>query len=260
MTDNHSSTNHVMPAVGLPYLPLNPRWMQEHPCFLSADPKLVRACINMLVAASRNAPQASISASYESLAFVTGLTERELTDNFHKLTHGWELRNERMVHTEMQSLCDAMWARHGAALDELSVDLVSMAQSPDAFELTSASPESSTKGRRKLPKNWRPLPETLKELAVRGFVTPEEQDAIIAKMTNWALSKAEKKNNWDATLLNFADKDLQWNPRPVAGRGVVPFVPGGSGSRFGALMTSKGEAARNANKSIMASLRNRDGS
>ena len=67
-------------------------------------------------------------------------------------------------------------------------------------------------------------------------------------MRNWADSGAVMKNDWDATLMIFADRE----PRPPKS-GVVPFVP--ANGRFGGLV-NKGEAARATNQSVMSQVRN----
>ena len=233
---------------GLPYLPLNPAWVQESPCFLSGDASLVRAGINMLVAAWRNAPKTSIPSSYPSLSLITGLPEASIASAFPALVYGWELHEGRLVHVEMQKFCDALWARHGEGLAHFVIDAAAVAQAPEEFELVGDEPVSSrTKGRRRLTPQWSPSQKSMVKLEAMGF-NQDQCAAIISKMRNWADSGAVMKNDWDATLMIFADRE----PRPPKS-GVVPFVP--ANGRFGGLV-NKGEAARATNQSVMSQVRN----
>lgn len=204
--------------------------------------------MRMLVAAWRNAPKASLSANYSSLGHICGLDERTLHENFEKLSFGWELRDGRLVHMGLQDFCDVMWARHGEVLGQFAVDAAAVAQAPDEFELTTQEPVATrTRGRHLMPKEWVPSQVTIKKLEAMGFTEVAQQEELASKMRNWADSSNQMKNNWDATLLIFAQRE----PKPVQ-RGAVPYVP----SRFASLL-NKGEAARSVNQSVMAQARER---
>jgi hypothetical protein len=240
----------AMPAqgFGLPHLPLDPKWIEEHPCFFSDNPMLVRACMRMIVAAWRNAPAASLSANYASLGHVCGLDEQTLHENFEDLAVGWELIDGRLVHKGLKEFCDVMWSRHGEILGQFAIDAAAVAQSPDEFVLATQEPVARrTRGRHLLPKDWKPSLETVKKLEAMGF-PEDEQDKLKNAMRNWADASNHMRNNWDAQLMSFAERA----PKPIQKTSGVPYVP----SRFGNL-THKGEIARSVNQSVMAQIRER---
>ena len=236
-------------GVGLPHLPLNPKWIEEHPCFFSDNPLLVRACMRMVIAAWRNAPRASLSVNYASLCHISGLDERTLHEHFEELSTGWELRDGRLVHLGLQDFCDVLWARHGEVLGQFSIDAAAVAQAPEEFELTAQEPVTKrTRGRHLMPKEWTATPSTVKKLEAMGFTDPSQQEELASNMRNWADSTNQLRTNWDATLLIFAQRA----PKPVQRNAHVPYVT----SRFGSI-ANKGEAARAVNQSVMAQARER---
>lgn len=240
---------------GLPHMPLKEQWLTENPCFLSGNARLVRACVAMLTSAWRNEPAASLSPSFASLAAVTGLTEQEIAENFELLTQGWELRDERLFHIEMESLVERLLAKHGDVLIEIADRAVLATQNPEDFELLSpAEAESKGKGKRILREEWRPSPATIQTLAAMGISDKEDVDYIVSVMRDWAKSNAEKRANWDSTLLNFARKEPQRNfpTRKNAPSVVSAMVPGGT--RFSGLV-SKGQVATTHNEDVFSRVR-----
>lgn len=238
-------------AGGLMHLPINPRWISEHPCFLSNEPALVRACFSMIAAAWRNFPDVSIPASYPALGHITGLSEVQIGSAFRDLAHGWELRDGRLVHVELQVLGDRMWERHAETFEQITVDAAAIMQAPEDFDLTMPEAVSSrTKGRKLLPPAWSPSTASIARLIGMGYSEQSHRDALVSKMRDWANSTDQKKTNWDATLMVFASRE----PRPSFGLSSLPGVP--VGGRFGGLI-NRGEAAKANNSAAMEQARQR---
>jgi hypothetical protein len=243
---------------GLPYMPLKEQWLTESPCFLSGDARLVRACVAMLIKAWRNEPAASLAPNLASLAAVTGLTEKEVADNFEALTTGWELREERLFHIEMEVLVERLLAKHGETLIDIAERTIVATQNPDDFQLLpSSDAESKAKGKRALRPEWRPSRDTVKTLAAMGISEQCDVDYIVAVMRDWHQSTGEKRVNWDSTLLNFARKEPQKNfPSNKATSVVAGMVPGGT--RFSGLV-SKGVEATSHNVNMFTRVRQGQG-
>lgn len=238
----------------LPYIPLKEQWLTESPLFLSGDARLVRAGAKMLLAAWRNSPAGSLAPSYAYLADVTGLSEAEIGAHYEHLTRGWEIRGERLFHIEMSALCERLHQRHGETISIMAEDAVLAAQSPENFEL-SVGPvaESKNKGKRALRPSWRPSTATLQDLAARGVSAPEDVDYLVEKMRLWARAGAVKRSDWDATLVQFADREPHTNLPSKRSSAVVPLV-GASPSRFGGIV-SRGEAATHHNVGVFERVR-----
>lgn len=237
----------------LPYMPLNEQWLAEHPLFLSGDARLVRACMRMMLRAWRSVPAGSLLPSFSALADVTGLTEREIQENYSDLTHGWELRDERLFHVELSDLCDRITRRHGEFLEQVAEDAATLIQGPEDFTLTlSAAEPSKNKGKRAFPKNFVPSQDTRRKLAVLGISTDEDVAHLVEVMSNWALSKGEKRSNWDATLMIFANSEAKANLPSF--RSAIPLVGTSAPSRFGGLL-AKGDAALRHNRSAFDRVR-----
>ena len=235
-------------------MPVAEQWIFESPLFLSDDARLVRAGMRMLAAAWRSNPAGSLSPSFAYISSVTGLSEREISDHYVALTSGWELRDERLFHVEMSALCDRLARRHGDALAAVAEDAVAACQDPESFELTAGAPEPHrNKGKRALRPNWRPSPETVKELFAKGIETPEDQEYVIQRMRNWAKSEAVRKVDWDATLLNLADRIRHWELPSKKNASPLPLV--GASSRFPSLAVNRAEHARANNLGMFESLR-----
>jgi hypothetical protein len=237
----------------LPYVPLKEQWITENPLFLSGDARLVRAAMKMLVAAWRGSPAGSLSPSYAYLADLTGLTEAEIGAHYEHLTRGWEIRGERLHHVEMSALCERLLQRHGETISIMAEDAVLAAQSPENFELgVGPAVESKNKGKRALRPSWRPSMDTIRDLAARGVTATEDIDFLVEKMRVWARGGAVKRADWDATLLQFADREPHTN-LPSKRSAVVPFV-GMPSSRFGG-MVSRGDAAVHHNTDVFQRVR-----
>lgn len=245
---------------GLPYMPLKEQWLTESPSFLSGNARLVRACVAMLTKAWRNDPIASLAPSFASLAAITGLTEEEVGQHFEALTTGWELREERLFHIEMEALAERLLAKHGDVLIEIAERSILATQNPEDFVLVASSTDEGTKarGKRALRPEWRPSSDCRKDLAAMGITDNQDVDYIVGIMRNWALSNGEKKVNWDATLLNFARKEPLRNfpSRRNETSVVAGMVPGAT--RFGGLV-SKGAAATFHNEDVFSRVRQQGG-
>lgn len=239
---------------GLPYMPLSEQWLFEHPAFVGGDARLVRACVRMLASAWRNAPAGSLAPSFASLSSVTGLTEAEISEHYETLTHGWELRDERLFHVGLSDLCERLAARHGEALMAVAEEAVAASQDPDSFELTAGAPVAhANKGKKILRDSWRPSPETIKELIARGIREAEDQEYVLKRMRLWAKSQAIKRADWDATLLTFADRMPHSELPSKRLSPALPFVSPAPGGRFSGLV-NKSEAARANNFSVFDSI------
>lgn len=238
-------------SIALPYLSLNPLWMQEAGFFASENPAVVRAGFQMLVAAWRNAPCASVLPDHKSIARITGLAESEVIENMDVLSDGWDLVDGRLVHLGMQELFDSMFAKNGEALAEIGSRAASIAQSPDDFDLIAQvdAPTHGNKGKRALPKGWQPDETTRKHLAAKGYVSEEDIQDLVQVMSDWAASKGERRTDWNATLRGFATK----TPRTTA---ILPFVQP-SMDRFSAF--TRKESVLNHNHSVLDRARQRGG-
>ncbi|HWS26701.1 MAG TPA: hypothetical protein VN259_09055 [Xanthomonadales bacterium] len=245
---------------GLGYVAIAPQWLTESDAFHHEDGRVVRAACLMLQSAWQSTPAGSIGSSFKSIARVCGLSEVEVGEHYEVLTAGWELRGERLCHLGMTDLCERLANRFGPVLEQMQLQSVIVSQAPEDFELSSPEPVSRrTKGRHRLPADFR-ISESMRQHMIReGFVTEEDQNWIFNLHRSWAESSGVMRNNWEASLENFVSKEPKRNipsrinasASAIALNSRAPARP----SRFGLA----GQSSRDHNQSLMAAARSQEG-
>lgn len=239
------------------YLPFDPSWLDEADVFHHRDGRVVAAGFAMLVAAWRSEPAGSIGASFKALSRASGLSEIEVGEHYEVLTHGWQLRDDRLYHIKLSDLCERLHERFAPALEQIALQAAVVVQAPEDFTLQAPEPEHRrTRGRTKFPAVLPITNEIRQHMLKEGFVTQEDQDWIFTKHRDWARAEGVLRNDWAASLCSFVSKEHKRNiPSRQTASVVSPMARSGLSrqNRFG----SAGFAAENHNASMMASVRER---
>jgi hypothetical protein len=239
---------------GLPYVPLDPSWLEESAAFQSENPRVVRALLKLLAYAWNATPAASIPTDFRVIASVTGLTEIEVGDHHASLFAGWTLRDGRLHFDKMFSICERIQSRFADTLQSLAEQAAAVIQSPEDFNLAPQEFVSASKGRRILPKNWGLNPNLRDWLTANDFSTEEDVAFIVQKFITHYRSVGGKMLDWDQAFQNFCLKENRRNlpsnmTRSLVTAGAIPSRM----ARYGAA----GVAAGMHNQDVMAAAHRR---
>lgn len=245
---------------GLGYVAIAPRWLMESEAFHHGDGRVVRAAFLMLQSAWQAEPAGSIGSSFKAISRASGLSEVEVGEHYETLTAGWELRGERLCHLGMSALCERLASRFGPVLEQIELQSAILPQAPEDFELSCPEPVSRrTKGRHRLPADFRISDRMRQHMISEGFVTEEDQEWIFNLHKSWAQSSAVMRNDWEASLENFVSKEPKRNipSRAKASDSAIALVSRvpARPNRFGLA----GQSSRDHNQSVLAAARSQEG-
>lgn len=204
------------------HVPVQPHWLAYLPAFQSGDARLVRASINMLMAAFHGQPAGTLPKTVEAIATVTHLTVDEVKEHFPTLVAGWKTTQEAICFEPMAQMAARLATEYGDALRRLQ-DGVSVAiAAPDLFNTEllpdqGAALESKVTGKtllkaqdllgktaakRLLPDGAQITPDIRDILMGRHF-TADTHDEIWQLFVDYHQSKGTRSANWTAEFRNW---------------------------------------------------------
>lgn len=244
--------NTVSSISHLPYMPLDPSWIEQSQAFFHADARLARAYVRLLIAAWRGVPAGSIPSSQAYLAAATSLPEDFVSEHYVTLTDGFELHDDgRLYHGGIAKACARLTDNFSKEIEGYALAAAMAVQDPEQFVLGAV--ETRTKkprGKTLLPKDFGfdKHPDLRGWCAENDYPHPEQQDWVMNKFCDWAWGKGEMYKEWDAVFRNFARNQIGYGragmpmPRSVArNHGPSPF----SGLSRSALTRGDAAAMRN---------------
>jgi len=115
------------------YVPLQPAWLTHLPSFQSTDARIVRGCLNMLMAAFHGQPAGTLPDTDEALATAAQLPLEVVRKYRALLTHGWKMDKKGLVFTPMFDLAARLSNEYSDALNRLQDATLIAMQAPDLF-------------------------------------------------------------------------------------------------------------------------------
>lgn len=264
-----TQTNVSNSAFGaMPYLMLDPAWVEQSQAFLHADARLAKGYLALIVAAWRGAPAGSIPASHAFLAQASGLPLEAVGEHYDILTEAFELRGGRLHHIHMSAMAERLMSKHGAAIEEFTLSTAMAAQAPDLFGVAVVeSAKSRTGAKRAMPKGfgYDSNPEIETWAAANGYPEPEDRAWIMERFIEGARSKGFKYVDWAAAFRVWAKKEINdFGRKPPSVAKQFIEASGGTAGRespFSRLTRgpstvsrSKGEAAVAHNQAVFAAV------
>ena len=261
----------------LPFMPLDPAWIEQAESFRHPDPRMLKASLKLLFAAWRGAPAASIPSSHSYIAEATGLPQDLVAERYITLTDGFELGEDgRLHHLAMTAICTKMMEGYGPEIESYTVALAMVAQDPEQFSLMSVEAGktgSKLRGKTLLPKGFGfdSHPELRPWCGDNGYPAPNQQTFVMAAFVDWTTSRGDKYKDWASTFRTWARNEISYRKYPpppewpvghpgVTGQ-MVQRMPGGPGAAFAGLSRSRtapatrGEQALDHNRSLMGAGR-----
>lgn len=232
----------------LPYMPLDPSWIEQSQAFFHADPRVGRAYVRLLIAAWRGVPAGSVPASQSFIAAATSLSEDLVAEHYVTLIDGFELRGDgRLYHGGIAKISGLMTDNFAKEIEGYALASVMASQDPAQFVLGAVEVRTKKpRGKTLLPKDFGfdKHPELRAWCAENDYPHPEQQDWIMVKFCDWAWGKGEMYKEWDAVFRNFARNQIGYGRVGMPTPGVVSSLR--KPSPFGGLSRSaptKGDAA-----------------
>jgi len=237
----------------LTFVPLQPHWLAQLAAFQSEDPQLVRASINLLLAAFHGQPCGTIPDSVESIATLAHLTKTCVQDNLEVLVQGWTRRGATFNFDPMVQFSQRVSAEHGDALERLQhATLVAMA-APDLFNSELLTEQGQALGTQvgpalqraaatyalaptKIPKllpNDAGLSAEMIQFLDKEGAHPDTHQAIWERFFDYHTSKGVKSASWPASFRHWFKNQKEFD-RAVAQ---------GTNSQTGALTQDKKASA-----------------
>jgi hypothetical protein len=240
------------PLSSLPWFTLDPAWVEQSAAFTDADPRMPAAYIRLLLAAWRGLPAATIPASHQYIAQVTGLDVGRVGEKFEVLTEGFELLSDgRLHHAQMERLALRLGERFGADIEELSVSAAMAVQDPQRFALVAAETAGAgTRGRRSLPKGfgYEMHPQLRHWCAEQGFDASQDQQWLMDRFIDYSVARGERAKDWAAAFRSWAARELSYGRRPPGhnpgAQALLELSRPSASAAFAKLATTRGERAR----------------
>jgi len=115
------------------YVPLQPAWLMSLPAFQSSDARLVRGCLNMLMAAFHGQPAGTLPETEEALATAAQLPVAVVRQHRALLVRGWQKTKHGLTFTPMADLAVRLSEEYSDALTRLQDATLIAMQAPDLF-------------------------------------------------------------------------------------------------------------------------------
>lgn len=253
-------------AIGfLPYMPLDPSWIEHSLAFLHEDRRMLNAYIRLLFAAWRGAPAGSIPATTAYLAMATGMTQEFISEHMEILTEGFvKTDNGRLQHIALAKLCGRMSAQYGREIETFALATAMAAQDPDVFGIMNMEATSKRpKGKTIIPKGFGfdSCSDDLRGWCDQnGYCGRENQDWIMNKFIDYATGRGDRQANWMATFRTYAANEItrfHRNPpfiqqQTIAMDEVIQAPRVNTFMNLGRQPLSKGERSIEHNRDIMS--------
>lgn len=257
----------------LPLMPLDPSWIEQHPAFFHDDPRLAKAALQLLFAAWRGVPAATIPASHAYIAQACALPRELVTEHYVVLTHGFVLGDDGVLHhSHLAHVVDELGKRYGKEIEQYSMSMVMAAQDPEEFAVGSVEGKSTKRprGKTKLPRDfgWQLMPGMEDHLATIGYAAANQRAWLMNDFMDYCSSRGILSQDWTAEFRRYAANQIAsfaWKipaaemPQDMFDAGEGATTPGGGGfARFGrrgaqvGRSASRGDEATNHNLNVFA--------
>jgi hypothetical protein len=255
----------------LPFMPLDPAWIEQHPAFCHDDPRLAKAALQLLFAAWRGVPAGSIPSSQAYVAQATGLPREVVAQHFVLLTEGFFLGEDgRLHHGPLAQVTSALTDRYGKEIEQYGYAMAMAAQDPEEFAVAGVEARSAKKprGMTLIPRDfgWQYLPGMEEFLEANGYPAANQRKWLMQEFMDYCSSRGIKSRDWAAEFRRFASSTLdRFGDRIPAPELPVDLfdaessqkVTQGAFGRFGGRQAgprsvSRGEAATNHNLNAFA--------
>lgn len=235
----------------LSHMPFKPQWLQDLAAFQSSNPRIVRAGLNMLIAAFYNERCGEVDSSLEALATATHLSIEEVEENLPVLTRGWKKvrRGRAYCFEPLAELAKRFDDGFGQALQSLQDRAVAAICSPDlaAQELFDVQGEAlanelsgetvrkaqaipATKVPRRLPEGAQ-MSERMKKVATeKGFTKPQEHEQIWELFYHYYFSQGLTSHSWESEFVRWLNNQLRYG-RLTPDADVPSIYPTGANSQ-----------------------------
>jgi hypothetical protein len=139
----------------LPYLVMDPAWLEQSLAWGHADARLLGARLRLLVSAWRG--DGAMPSSHQYLSQTCGLPADVIAEHYLILTEGFELRGDlRLHHLQMEKMLGAVRQRHGEEIEAFALQTALATIAPDRFSLQDGVAQRgvSTIGKTMLPRGF----------------------------------------------------------------------------------------------------------
>ena len=219
----------------LTFVPLQPSWLAFLPAYQSSDAQVVRASVNLLMAAFYGQPCATIPSTIEALATLSHTPKSVVAENLTLLKEGWKVSGSTMTFVPMQEFAKRLNADQADALERLQHATIVAMAAPDLFssELLPAQGATLTQqvaaGLQKQTEPFLLAPTKVPRLLPEGAglsqelvsfldrlaVSADMHQAIWDRFYDYHASKGMKSPNWPASFRNWY-KNQQEFSRTIA--------------------------------------------
>ena len=247
----------------LPFLPLDPRWLEDSRAFAHTNAALGKAyCLLVLEVWRRGG---SIPDSRDFVARVTGLEAALVAAHWDDLTHGFECNEAdgRLTHKGLSGVMSNMTARYGKEMESFAMAAALSVQEPQEFGLSVVEgvKKKVTRGLTSAPKGFALDSVSINHIAALGYEYKDVQEALVQKFIDFCQSRGQKYKDWQAAFRVFASREVEFR-RPNAAPPVRSLVKGQSASLFGdsgakpiSANTSKSEGVARRNLEMLDRLK-----
>ena len=240
------------------HVPLQPIWLARLPAFQSGDARIVRGCLNMLMAAFHGQPAGSLPNTPEALATTAQLPLDVAVENFKLLTAGWKMGKTSIVFEPMLEMAQRLHSDYSDALQRLQDGVVVAINAPDLFNSELLLQQGSslamqvgaktqriaedamadTNVKRRLPEGATYSGKMAKHMADKGFANETHQE-IWNLFADYHRSRQTASASWESEFRNWLANQIRYG-KLVPTSGEVPEVfrpamtasPAASGPRF----------------------------
>jgi hypothetical protein len=198
----------------LPYMPLDPSWIEQSPAFSHEDASLAKAAMRLLLAAWRGAPCGSIPNSKAYIAQASGVDLVRVDELLQIIAFGFEPREDgRLYHMGIFGLSQKMSERYGSELESFALAHAMASQDPESFSLINldAASKKAPRGKTLIPRTFGF--ETCKDdlrgwCSSNGYPTDEDQIYIMERFLDYANGRGDKQKDWGATFRTYARNEI----------------------------------------------------
>lgn len=245
----------------LPFMPLNPAWLEHSSAFIHPDPLVFKAALRLLFAAWRGAPAGAIPSSHAFLASATAMDITFVSKNYVAMTEGFELREDGLLHhVQLSKICREMRENYAKEIDAYALSVAMSTQDPANLGLvnTEAAGRKIPRGKSALPRGfgYDSIADDLRGWCLtHGYPTLEDQQYIMEKFIDYAKSRDERNKDWSAAFRTWATNEISFRRFPPS---YVASAPPTKSSAFSSLtrnsVLSKGDAIAARNLERMSSF------
>lgn len=238
----------------LPYMPLDPAWLEGSQAFFHEDPRLARARMQLLLACWRGVPAASIPNAPAYVAGLTHLPPQDVETHWELLTEGMAVTSEgRLRHEAMHALWEGMSTRYGTVIDDFATATAMSMQDSEQFSLVAveggkAKSKKAPTGKTQLPKGfgYQMYPDLIAFVHGLGCTEDEDKSWMMKSYLDYCESRGELAKGWQAHFRLWSRRQIEhFKAVPPSKRQMGMTVVGGRPATV--IAPSRAEAATQRN-------------